>query len=456
MLQRSPLSPDRFFAAEPVQRKIARQLYDSVMNLPLVCPQFRIEPSMQLPLAESVMDPLELLVLPDNYIMNRLKAHGFLQDGSNYSKNSEKEAAHRKFWQFFVDNASSLRGMPADIWLAEILHSVFGIKDKLVSKNAQRIYNAISDSLKQPEFQFPRLIERFNIEALGVIDSPIDPHLELFKSSPGSKVIPCFHPDVLFQITDPEWPARIHQLSLVCQSPISDAGSFIQAIQKQLLFFKSLGATTILQSIFKDEPGDPSTADLECIFARAFQQQATAEDGMRFSNLMLSQMAAMSATENLALHVKQRVGILHSEHSKPVDYSTGLMDLLCAFGQNPSATIILCPDERIPFESLKPLSDAYPSLKIGAPEWFFNGLSSMQKYYDECLENIGLNKSAGLTNQFLSLLTIPAQHDIWRRSGANWLAKLVVCGLVDLENAYEMIYAMAYGLARSAYKLQPA
>ena len=76
-----------------------------------------------------------------------------------------------------------------------------------------------------------------------------------------------------------------------------------------------------------------------------------------------------------------------------------------------------------------------------------------KKYYDECLENIGLNKSAGLTNQFNSLLAIPAQHDIWRRSGANWLAKLVVCGLVDLENAYEMIYAMAYGLAKTTYRL---
>jgi glucuronate isomerase len=36
---------------------------------------------------------------------------------------------------------------------------------------------------------------------------------------------------------------------------------------------------------------------------------------------------------------------------------------------------------------------------------------------------------------------------------ANWLANLVVRGIVDMEDAHEMAYAAAYSLAKDAYRL---
>ena len=50
--------------------------------------------------------------------------------------------------------------------------------------------------------------------------------------------------------------------------------------------------------------------------------------------------------------------------------------------------------------------------------------------------------------------SIPARHDVWRRVGANWLAGLVVRGIVDVEDAHEMILDTAYRLARRAYKFK--
>jgi glucuronate isomerase len=40
-----------------------------------------------------------------------------------------------------------------------------------------------------------------------------------------------------------------------------------------------------------------------------------------------------------------------------------------------------------------------------------------------------------------------------RRADANWLAGLVVRGIVDLDDAMEMVRDCAYGLAKKAYKL---
>ena len=94
---------------------------------------------------------------------------------------------------------------------------------------------------------------------------------------------------------------------------------------------------------------------------------------------MLLLMAAMSADDGLVLQMKQGDLNVSSDGSKPVDVSIGLKALLSDFGKNPAVSIVLCPDERMPLESLKFLSDSFPSLKIGAPDGFFNGLSSMQK-----------------------------------------------------------------------------
>jgi len=54
------------------------------------------------------------------------------------------------------------------------------------------------------------------------------------------------------------------------------------------------------------------------------------------------------------------------------------------------------------------------------------------------------------TRAFCSIST---RHDLWRRASANWLAGLVARGIIDLDDAGEMIDAMAYGLAKAACKL---
>ena len=42
---------------------------------------------------------------------------------------------------------------------------------------------------------------------------------------------------------------------------------------------------------------------------------------------------------------------------------------------------------------------------------------------------------------------------MWRRVTCDWLAGMVVTGVLDEEDASEMAYQFAYGLAKSAYRL---
>ena len=80
----------------------------------------------------------------------------------------------------------------------------------------------------------------------------------------------------------------------------------------------------------------------------------------------------------------------------------------------------------------------------------------MARYFDQVMETAGLYNTAGFNDDTRAFVSIPARHDVWRRASANWLAGLVVRGLIDRAEATEMASDMANGLARRAYKLVSA
>ena len=102
---------------------------------------------------------------------------------------------------------------------------------------------------------------------------------------------------------------------------------------------------------------------------------------------------------------------------------------------------------------MAPLAGHYPALKLGPPWWFQDSPNGMARYFDQVMETAGLYNTAGFNDDTRAFLSIPARHDVWRRASANWLAGLVVRGLVDEAAAAEMAPDMAYGLAKQAYKL---
>ena len=69
------------------------------------------------------------------------------------------------------------------------------------------------------------------------------------------------------------------------------------------------------------------------------------------------------------------------------------------------------------------------------------------------METAGLYNTAGFNDDTRAFPSIPARHDLWRRAAANWLAGLVVRGIVDREDAAAMMHELAYRLAKRAYHL---
>src|SRR6266516_1923151 len=70
------LSPDRCFDADPAQRPIARALYVSVKDLPIVSPHGHVPPALLADPAARLGTPTELFIIPDHYVFRMLYSQG--------------------------------------------------------------------------------------------------------------------------------------------------------------------------------------------------------------------------------------------------------------------------------------------------------------------------------------------------------------------------------------------
>jgi glucuronate isomerase len=137
-----------------------------------------------------------------------------------------------------------------------------------------------------------------------------------------------------------------------------------------------------------------------------------------------------------------------------VEYTQNLRPLLDRFGNDRRLTLILFTlDESTYSRELAPLAGHYPALKLGPPWWFFDSLNGMRRYFDAVMETAGLANTTGFNDDTRAFCSIPARHDLWRRAAADWVAGLLVRGLIDDEDAAQMIHQLAYGLAKDTYWL---
>jgi glucuronate isomerase len=136
------------------------------------------------------------------------------------------------------------------------------------------------------------------------------------------------------------------------------------------------------------------------------------------------------------------------------EFTRGLRPLLVKHGNAPRLTLILFTlDEATYSRELAPLAGLYPAVKLGPPWWFHDSLNGMERYREQITETAGLYNTVGFNDDTRAFPAIPARHDLSRRVDANWIASLVTRGIVDMQDAEEMIKDTAYRLVKKAYKL---
>ncbi len=470
--QKWHLPEDRYFDPDPAQRRVAMELYQSVANLPLICPHGHVDPRLLADENASLGTPADLLIIPDHYVFRMLYSQGIPLEhlGVPRIDGGPIESDHRKIWQVFADHFYLFRGTPTGAWLSHELISLFGIEEKLSGKTAQGIYDQIEAKLGSPEFRPRTLFKRFNIEVMCTTDGATDTlahHQTLRKSGWSGNVRPTFRPDAVTNLLTPGWKKNIETLSKVSGIPVSSYKRYIEALENRRVFFKKMGAAATDHAAETAYTGELKPSETNIIFQRALKGKVTPKDAKLFSGHMIMESARMSIEDGLVMQF--HVGALRDHNDLiyhrfgpnmgadipgPCEFTQNMRPLLNKYGNDPRLTLVLFTlDESTYARELAPLAGHYPAVKLGPPWWFHDSINGMKRYFDRIIETAGIHNTAGFNDDTRAFPSIPARHDLWRRVSANWIASLVVRGIVDRDDANDMILDMAYRLAKHAYKL---
>jgi glucuronate isomerase len=465
------LSPDRCFSADPAQRAVARELYAQVSGLPLLCPHGHVPPALLADPAARLGTPAELFIIPDHYVLRMLYSQGVaLEDlGVPPRDGTPVETDHRRIWQRFAEHFHLFRGTPSGLWLAGELVELFGVQERLDGDSAQRIYDHLLAQLDRPEFAPRALLDRFQIELLCTTDAATDTldHHRKLRSDGLDYIRPTFRPDAVVNITSVTWPQAIAALGQRSAIDVVDYAGYIRALEARRAAFKQLGALATDHGVEAPHTVRLSDREATAIFERALRGEAGDDDAAQFTAHMLLEFARMSAEDGLVMQL--HAGSLRDHNTAlfarfgpdigadiPVatEWTHNLRALLNAYGNDPRFRLILFTlDESSYSRELAPLAGHYPAVLLGPPWWFFDSVNGMRRYFDRVVETAGLYNTAGFNDDTRAFASIPARHDIWRRVSCDWLAGLVVQGLLAEDEAAAMARECAVGLAQRAYRI---
>jgi glucuronate isomerase len=460
------LHPDRLFPTDPGTRAIARELYASIKNLPIVSPHGHTDPAWFAG-NEPFGNAAELLLVPDHYVFRMLYSQDVaLADLGVGNPGFDPRAA----WQLFAERYHLFRGTPSRMWLDWVFAEAFGIAVRLEAGTADLYYDTITAALATDAFRPRALFERYNIEVIATTESPLDSlehHAAIRSSGWQGKVITAYRPD---PVIDPEFEGFIDNLKTLSELTGEDCFSwpgYLAAHRQRRAFFASMGATSSDHGHPTAQTADLAPAEAAALFNTVSAGTFTPAEAELFRAQMLTEMAAMSVEDGLIMqlhpgsfrnHNAALFAALGRDKGADIPMRTGyvheLKPLLDRFGNDPRLSLILFTlDESVYARELAPLAGHYPCLKLGPAWWFHDSPEGMRRFRRAVTETAGFYNTVGFNDDTRAFLSIPARHDVARRIDCGFLAELVAEHRLEDWEAAELARDLTYNLAKAAYRL---
>lgn len=469
--------PDRLLPADPATRDVARRLYSEVADAPIYSPHGHVDARMLLD-DEAFGDPASLLITPDHYVTRMLHAVGvpftrlgLARKGGEDDAMSEQPASGREIWRRLCENWDAFLGTPVRYWFESEFTDVFGLTDAPSPQTADALYDQLCDALGRPEFRPRALFDRFRIAVLATTDDPADDlsaHLAL-RDDPSftGRVVPTFRADRYMHPLRPDWPAALETLSAVSNIDCGTYSGLLDALRSRRAYFKAAAGTATDTGVI-DAGSDPlEPEEAERIHREALAGTVSRRDADAYRRNMLYRLAEMSAEDGLVMQL--HAGVIRNHHQPTLDafgpdtghdlpavggYTVPLTPILRDFGVNPTFRLVLFTvDETLFSREIGPLAGFYPSVYAGAPWWFLDSPAGIWRYRAAVSDSAGFTKTSGFIDDTRAFCSIPARHDMSRRSDAGYLASLVTSHQLSEDDALGVAKRLVADIPVSTFRL---
>ncbi len=462
--------PDRFLPPEPSVRAIARRLFASVENLPIISPHGHTDPRW---FADDAPfeDAVTTFLWPDHYLLRMLYSQGvtFSRLGIQDRAGSRVEQDRREIWRLFAGYYYLFAGTPSRQWMDQVFSGVFDIHERLCAATADDYFDRIGAALQRPEFCPRALFKRFNIELLATTESALDPlvhHAKIARDWDG-RVITTFRPD---DVVDPEFPGfsgNIDKLGEITGQDVDRWQGYLAAIRVRREVFRAHGAVATDHGHPTPNTLDLATDEAEALYRVVRGGAATPAQAELFRSQMLTELAQMSLDDGMVMQIHPGAFRNHNpsvfaqygrdrgaDIPMQTDFTHSLRPLLNRLGNCPALTLILFTlDETTYARELAPLAGHYPCLRLGPPWWFHDSPEGMRRFREQTTETAGFYNGVGFNDDTRAFFSIPARHDMARRIDCGYLADLVASHRLEEDEAAEIASGLAYKFAKAAYRV---
>jgi len=469
MMNPNLLHPDRLFPADAKTREIARELYATVKDAPIISPHGHTDPTW-FSENKSFGDPVSLLITPDHYLLRMFYSQGLpLEDMGVKTKSGKAETDKRKIWKRFVDHLYLFRGTPSDLWLKHVFHEVFGIDRALNKDTADFYYDEMTAKLNDKSFLPRALFDRFRIEVLATTDAATDDlsaHQKI-REEWGKRVLPTYRPDGVIDPEHEDFKSNLKLFAEVSGEDVFSWKGYLAAHRKRREYFRKMGATATDHGHPTAKTLALSESEAEKLFSKVTSGIFTSDDAENFRAHMLWKLAEMSEADGLVMQLHP--GSFRNHNPKlfetfgrdkgadipsTIEYTRSLKPLLDSFGNSKNFRMVLFTlDETNYSRELAPLAGHYPALRLGPAWWFHDSPEGMIRQRKQTMETAGFYNQTGFIDDTRAFFSIPARHDVARRIDARILAELVSEHRLSKEEALATISDLTGSIAREAFRL---
>lgn len=465
------LDPDRLFPVEPSTREAARELYETIKDLPIISPHGHINPQLLLD-NEPFPNASELFLRYDHYVFRLLNSAGI--DLNEIGVGKVAMTNPREAWRIFCQNWHLFDGTASGYWLTHEFVTLFNINLEPSAQSADAIYDQIGERLSDANFRPRALFNSFPIAFLATTDDPLDTledHEELAKLTSqgelGGRVAPSWRPDVYVNARKPEFRERVEALTASVGGAPDNLDDYLRAMRESRRRFISCGAVSADFGVAQPAALDLDDTELAGLLKALVSGAGTSEQADAFEAAMLTRFAEMSLEDGLVMTVHPGVFRNHSTsafnqfgadtgHDIPVatEYTRSLHPLLERYGNEKDLHLVLFTmDETVYSREIAPLAGYYPSVYIGAPWWFIDSPDLILRFHASTTETAGFSRLSGFIDDTRAFLSIPGRHDMNRRLDAAFLARYVREGRMPLSSAKFWIRRLTSEQPREIFKL---
>lgn len=464
------LHPDRLLPAEPATRAVARRLYDSVRDLPIVSPHGHV-PARWLADDVPFTDPASLLITPDHYVTRLLHASGVPLPALGVGAGPPTEEQARRAWRIFCERWPIFRGTPSRFWMETVLAGIFGVTLRPSAQTADVLYDTVAARLADPAFRPRALLRQFRIAVLATTDDPCDDlrHHRALADAPdvATRVVPTFRPDRYLEPAGRDWPGLVDALGRAADVDTGTYDGFVRALEARRRYFIDHGAVSADHSHADVVTLTLDPPEARRIFAAARAGTATPAEATALRRHLLVESARMSVEDGLVMTLHPGV---HRNHHTPtfqrfgadvgadlpvgVEFTRPLAHLLNRFGTADGFHLVLFTlDETVFSREIAPLAGFYPSVYAGAPWWFLDAPEAIRRYRAAVTETAGFTRTSGFIDDTRAFCSVPARHDMARRLDCGYLAGLVTEHRLDEDEAAQTAFELVAVNPREAFKL---